>query len=683
MNLSGGLNVEAYDRAYTDAQLIRRIASYFRPQARRVVLVALMVALASLVATITPLAISRSLDLLDTSPGVQLLVAVAALVAVLGLITWLFNFVRQRFAARAVGDVVLALRRDAFAAVTERDMSFYDQFASGRIVSRVTSDTQDFSTVVTLAVDLLSQLMLVVVIVTVMLVVNWQLALIALAIAPIVIVVAMIFRTLARRAMQQAQRAQAEVNAVVGETISGIAVAKNFRQEGTLYDDFRGVNATAYRAQLLRVNVFGSIFPLLNTLSGLGTAVIIFFGGLLVLGQSVSVGEWYLFVQGLAIFFYPLATISSFWSQFQQGLAASERVFALIDAEPRVVQRANEPITTLAGRITFDHLSFSYTDGSKPTENTASTTPSAAPARTTPQPTEVGFVAQPSARTSVQRHPASTTPSASLTPTPTPPPTPPTSLPTPALPTPDSRLTTPPASPLILNDFSLDIPAGQAVALVGHTGAGKSSLIKLIMRFYEFGAGQLLIDGRDIRTLDLASYRSRIGLVPQAPFLFSGTVADNIRYGTPDASDEAVAAIASRLGDGSWLADLPLGLATDVGERGARLSLGQRQLVALARVLLQDPAILLLDEATASIDPFTEAQVQAALAAVLHGRTSVVVAHRLSTVRAADRIIALQGGQIIEAGDHPTLLAQGGHYATLYATYFRHQALAYEGVAGA
>ena len=673
MNLSGGLNVEAYDRSYTDAQLIRRIASYFRPQARRVALVALMVALASLVATITPLAISRSLDLLDTSPGVQLLVAVAALVAVLGLITWLFNFVRQRFAARAVGDVVLALRRDAFAAVTEWDMSFYDQFASGRIVSRVTSDTQDFSTVVTLAVDLLSQLMLVVVIVTVMLVVNWQLALIALAIAPIVIVVAMVFRTLARRAMQQAQRAQAEVNAVVGETISGIAVAKNFRQEGALYDDFRGVNATAYRAQLLRVNVFGSIFPLLNTLSGLGTAVIIFFGGLLVLGQSVSVGEWYLFVQGLAIFFYPLATISSFWSQFQQGLAASERVFALIDAEPRVVQRANEPITTLAGRITFDHLSFSYTDGSKPTANTASTTPPAAPTFTTPQPTQVGFVAagpQGAALSCAGSQGSATSP-------------PLTSIaPTPALTPHASRLTTH-ASPLILNDFSLDIPAGQAVALVGHTGAGKSSLIKLIMRFYEFGAGQLLIDGRDIRTLDLASYRSRIGLVPQAPFLFSGTVADNIRYGTPDASDEAVAAIASRLGDGSWLADLPLGLATDVGERGARLSLGQRQLVALARVLLQDPAILLLDEATASIDPFTEAQVQAALAAVLHGRTSVVVAHRLSTVRAADRIIVLQGGQIIEAGDHPTLLAQGGHYATLYATYFRHQALAYEGVAGA
>jgi ABC-type multidrug transport system fused ATPase/permease subunit len=467
--------------------------------------------------------------------------------------------------------------------------------------------------------------MLVVVIVSVMLVVNWQLALIAIAIAPIVIVVALVFRTLARRAMQQAQRAQAEVNAVVGETISGIAVAKNFRQEGALYQDFRGVNATAYRAQLLRVGVFGSIFPLLNTLSGLGTAVIIFFGGLLVLGQRVSVGEWYLFVQGLAIFFYPLATISSFWSQFQQGLAASERVFALIDAEPRVVQLANEPVTTLAGRITFDHLSFSYTDGSTPPESTATALPAA------------------------------------------------TNLATPDLTTHDSRRTT----PLILSDFSLDIPAGQAVALVGHTGAGKSSLIKLIMRFYEFGAGQLLIDGRDIRTLDLAGYRSRIGLVPQAPFLFSGTVADNIRYGRPDASDAAVQQVALKLGGGEWVQDLPHGLQTEVGERGARLSLGQRQLVALARVLLQDPSIFILDEATASVDPFTEAQIQEGLDIVMRRRTSIIIAHRLSTVRSADRIIVMRAGRIIEEGDHQALLARGGHNAELDNTYFRHQSLEY------
>jgi ABC-type multidrug transport system fused ATPase/permease subunit len=230
----------------------------------------------------------------------------------------------------------------------------------------------------------------------------------------------------------------------------------------------------------------------------------------------------------------------------------------------------------------------------------------------------------------------------------------------------------------VLKDFSLDIPAGQTLAVVGHTGAGKSSLMKLILRFYEFQSGRLLIDGRDIRTLDLAQYRRRIGLVPQAPFLFSGSVADNIRYGRPDADDAEVAAVARQLGDGSWVDDLPAGIHPDVGERGARLSLGQRQLVALARVLFQQPSIVLLDEATASIDPFTEAQIQAGLNVALRDRTSVIIAHRLSTVVSADRIIVLREGQIIEQGTHASLLALGGHYADLYQTYFRHQEQDYQ-----
>ena len=202
--------------------------------------------------------------------------------------------------------------------------------------------------------------------------------------------------------------------------------------------------------------------------------------------------------------------------------------------------------------------------------------------------------------------------------------------------------------------------------------------MKLILRFYEFQSGRLLIDGRDIRTLDLAQYRRRIGLVPQAPFLFSGSVADNIRYGRPDADAAEVAAMARQLGDGSWVDDLPNGLQTDVGERGARLSLGQRQLVALARVLFQNPSIVLLDEATASIDPFTEAQIQAGLNVALRDRTSVIIAHRLSTVVTADRIIVLRAGQIIEQGTHASLLALGGHYAELYQTYFRHQEQDYQ-----
>lgn len=595
MGITGGLTPEEYDRSYSDRELVRRIVRYFRPHIGKVLLVSLMVSLISILATATPLIISRGIDTLAENPQLQLLLTLAAVITVMGALSWGFNFVSLWFSARAVGEVVLALREDAFRAVMRRDLSFYDQYASGRIVSRVTSDTQDFSTVVTLTIDLLSQIVLVLVIGTVLLTQNVRLALITYTVGPIVITIALVFRRLARNAMQQAQRALATVNATIQETVSGIAVAKNFRQEAAIYDDFQDVNELAYRVQLTRVAVFGSIFPLLNTVSGIAVSVIIYVGGLMAISQDISVGEWYLFVQGLTIFFYPITSLASFWSQFQQGLAASERVFALIDDEPLVVQTANEPVGGLRGEIVFDQMSFNYSTGRS----------------------------------------------------------------------------------AVLQDFSLTIPAGETLAIVGHTGAGKSSLVKLLMRFYEFQAGDLLVDGRSIRTLDLSQYRRQLGLVPQAPFLFSGTVAENVKYGRPEAMEMEVETAARQLGDGSWLADLPDGLQTDVGERGARLSLGQRQLVALARVLLQNPAILLLDEATASIDPLTEAQVQDALATVLQNRTSIVIAHRLSTVRAADRIIVLRDGQIIEEGNHDALLVQGGHYAELYTTYFRHQSLEY------
>lgn len=596
MSIMGGLNAEEYDRSYRDVELVRRITAYFRPERKKMALVAMMVSFISLAGTITPVVISRGIDLLAGNPQLQWIVAFSAIVTVLGVLNWAMSFVQQRFSARAVSNVVLALREDAFRAVMRRDLSFYDQHASGRIVSRVTSDTQDFATVVTLTIDLLSQLVLVVVITGVLFSQNVRLALITLALGPIVVGIALTFRRLARNVMQQAQRAQATVNATIQETISGIAVAKNFRQEAAIYQDFQATNEMAYNVQIRRVAVFGSIFPLLNTVSGIGVSVIIYVGGLMAINGTISTGEWYLFVQGLTIFFYPITSIASFWSQFQQGLAASERVFALIDDEPQVVQTAQEPVGRLHGEIVFDKVTFNYSTGRN----------------------------------------------------------------------------------AVLQDFSLTIPAGETLAIVGHTGAGKSSLVKLLMRFYEFQGGRLLIDGRDIRTLDLSDYRLQLGLVPQVPFLFSGTVADNIRYGRPGASDEEVAVAARQLGDGSWLDDLPQGVNTDVGERGARLSLGQRQLVALARVLLQDPAILLLDEATASIDPITEAQVQAALATVLSGRTSIVIAHRLSTIQSADRIIVLRSGEIIEEGNHEDLLARGGHYAELYTTYFRHQSLDYQ-----
>lgn len=588
--LMDGLEAEAYDRKYSDRALLARILNYFRPQRRMMTFIALLVVSGALLDTAFPLLVSRGLDLLIASRTAQSVLALIVAILLAGIFSWFCNFGRQRLTARAVGDVVLNLRTDAFAAVIARDMSFYDEFQVGKIVSRVTSDTEDFATVVTLALNLLSQFLLFFLLVVILFFRNFYLASLALTIVPAILLVALVFRSLARRATRRAQRSLARVNANVQEVISGITVAKNFRQEQNMYDEFARVNAQSYRVSVRSGFIYSGVFPLLFFIANIGTAVVVYFGGRSVLGHAISAGDWFLFVQSMGLLWFPLTSIASFWSQFQLGLSASERVFALLDAEPRVRQSASEPVGQMQGRIEFRQLFFSY----------------------------------------------------------------------------DARQT-------VLADFNLTIQPGETIAIVGHTGAGKSSLARLIARFYEYQGGGLLIDGRDIRSFDLTSYHQRLGLVPQSPFLFSGTVAENIRYAHPTASDAEVETVARRIGHGDWLEALPEGLNTLVGEAGRTLSMGQRQLVALARVLLQDPAIIILDEATASVDPLTEAQIQEGLDLILKQRTAILIAHRLSTIQHADRILVLARGRIVEEGNHESLLRQGGHYAQLYNTYFRHQ----------
>lgn len=589
-----GLGAEDYDRTYTDRQLVNRIIGYFKGRGRLIIGVSVLIVLQAALNVAIPILISRAIDTFGVDVKFSTAILLVGAIVASGIVAWVFNFLRQSYSARAVGDTVLTLRSDAFNAVMARDMSFYDKYSSGKIVSRVTSDTQDFANVVILTLNLLSQASVVIMIAVVLFIINVKLALLAMAIAPVVVIVALSFRRIARITTRRSRQALAIVNATVQETVSGISVAKNFRQELSVFNEFAVVNKKSYDVNVRQGLVFTGIFPILTTIAGVGGVVVLYFGGESVIASEVSFGSWYLFLEAIAVFWFPLTSVASFWSQFQLGLSASERVFALIDAEPAVVQTGDEPVGKLKGDVEFRDLDFHYIAGEK-----------------------------------------------------------------------------------VLEGFNLAINAGETVAFVGHTGAGKSSLGKLVARFYEFQGGSLLVDGRDIRDLNLHDYRKNLGVVPQTPFLFSGTVADNIRYGKPEATDQEVENIARQVGWGEWIEGLPNGLDSDVGEGGRGLSLGQRQLVALARVMLQDPRILVLDEATASVDPLAEAQIQDSLELVMEARTAVIIAHRLSTIVNVDRIIVLKNGEIIEEGRHDELVRAGGHYSELYNTYFRHQSADY------
>ena len=548
----------------------------------------------AVISAVEPVVVSKGLDALKNQPTLSASLLIGLIVLFIGVSNWGLNWIRRRLTVRIVGDVILKLRTLSFRAAVEHDLSFYDQFSSGRIASRINSDTNDLGNLVVIITDVSAQVFQAILLGVVIVQTEWHLALLLFAFLPFIFGLALGFRGLARKVTKSGMQAMADVNSAIKETVSGIAIAKNFRQENSIFETFNTANQTSYRVNVWRGFVLSLVWPSLNTLAGIGTATLVFAGGLSAAQGAVTIGAWYLFILSLGRFFDPVMNLSAFWSNIQSGLSAAERIFALMDAEPNVIQTAKQDVPNLKGEIRFEDVSFRYAENEP-----------------------------------------------------------------------------------VLSEFNLTIRPGENLAIVGHTGAGKSSLAKLIARFYEFQSGRILIDGTDIRTFNLQQYRRQLGIVSQVPFLFSGTVAENIRYACPDARNEEILSTARRIGDGEWLETLPDGLDTLVGERGTMLSMGQRQLVALLRVLMQKPAIFILDEATASIDPFTEWQIQQALNMILVKSTSILIAHRLSTVKAADRIIVIEKGRIIETGNHTGLLAQAGHYAMLYNTYFRHQSLAY------
>ncbi|TET49897.1 MAG: ABC transporter ATP-binding protein, partial [Anaerolineales bacterium] len=335
-----GLETEAYDRQYSDRELVRRIAGYFRAHAWRVAAVAVAITLDSTANSGGPILISMAIDAVQDRLGTETIVPLVGGVLLLGAAGWIFNFVHRTLAARVVGDVVLRLRQDVFLATIGHDLSFYDRHPSGKIVSRVTSDTQDFSNVVTLVLDLLSQVLLVVILTVWLFTVDVRLTLVLLGMAPIAAFIALRFRNVARNVTQRAKRVRAKINAQIQESISGIAVAKSFRQEQAIHAAFDANNRQSYRIGLRRGLTLNTIWPLMNLASGIGMAVMLYSAGIVSREGRLSPGDWYLFLQAVVFFWWPLLNVASFWSQFQDGLSAAERVFALIDAEPGVVQTA-------------------------------------------------------------------------------------------------------------------------------------------------------------------------------------------------------------------------------------------------------------------------------------------------------------------------------------------------------
>ena len=534
-----GLDKEEFDREYGDIALLRRIISYLIPYKKQLFIISLSIILWSLAQTLIPLYFSFALNDLQAGNAStsKTVIILAILILVFFIFTYYMNMIQQEISAKAVQSAVVDLRRDAFDAILKVDMSFINDEPTGRLVSRIVNDSTDFGQLIILTTSFIGQVLTVIFILYFLFQTSVKLTILVIIFAPVVMVTALLIRKIARDIARKSQRVLALVNALAQETFTGIYIAKAFRAEKLIYDEFEELNTTSYNVNLVRGLTFNTIFPILGILTGLGTAMLVYFGGLDVIGSTtflgqlvswlpgghLTIGNWFLFFQGLNLFFFPLVSIASFWSQFQQGLASSERVFSLIDKENIVIQTDTKVIQQPKGEIEFKNLTFAYKDTN------------------------------------------------------------------------------------VLENFNLHIKPGEKIAIVGHTGAGKSTIAKLIARSYEYQSGDLYIDDQDIRSLDLAAYRKSLAIITQEVFLWNDTIIGNLLYGSghiPNAKEKMLE-ILEKLEIMDWIDRLEKGLETNVGERGNRLSMGQRQLIAIARNLLLNPTILIKDEATSSVDHFT------------------------------------------------------------------------------
>ena len=583
------LDDEALEKPFNKKQFVR-LLGYMKPYKKHVIGSLILMVIAMVCSLASPFLMSRAIGELQEQTVTYLPWLLCGMVAV-AILGALCTRQRIRWMDTAGRKALAKLREDLFSHIQHMSFSFFDTRSAGKLLVRVINDVNALNDLFTSGiVNVLIECMTMVLLLVIMFVVNWKLTLIGLCIIPLLLVILFKLKRVMRLRWQRVRVKTSTMNGYLHESLTGMRVTEAFVREDENADTFRNVNNDIRRSWMKAVTINNVFWPALDMTGNIGTVLVYIFGVQFMQSDGLMLADLLLLLWYLGRFWEPLNTLSNFYNNLLSAMASMERIFEIMDTESDIQDKEGaKPIPPIQGRVTFDHVSFTY-DNEK----------------------------------------------------------------------------------MVLQDVSFDIPAGQTIALVGPTGAGKSTVVNLISRFYDVTGGRVLIDGHDVRDVELQSMRKQMSVMMQDSFIFSGTIMDNIRYGRLDATDEEVIQAAKTVSAHSFIMRMPKGYMTEVNERGSSLSQGQKQLISFARALLNDPKILILDEATSSIDTHTEMLIQKALDVLLKGRTSFVIAHRLSTIRNADCIMVVRDGHIAERGNHDELIKiPGGHYRGLCEAQYR------------
>jgi ATP-binding cassette, subfamily B, multidrug efflux pump len=635
---------EVLGKAY-DSRLMKRLLGYLRPYKWQVV-----VALASIILQagadvlgpfLTKTAIDKYLSsasahnhsILDRFLSSRPLVGIAQLgfcYLLLLLVSFGLEYTQTYFMQWTGLKVMFDLRSQIFRHLQHMHIGFFDKNPVGRLVTRVTTDVDALNEMFTSGVvAIFNDIFVLAGIVLIMLGMNWWLALITFSVLPLIFWATMVFRKSVRDSYRRIRTAIARINAYLQEHVTGMVVLQLFNREKRAYRSFDRVNAQHMDAYKDAIMAYALYYPVVEVLSSVAIAMVIYFGGYGVLRSAVTIGVLTAFMQYAQRFFRPIQDLSDKYNILQGAMASSERVFKLLDTPVEIISPEQPRQASGAGRIEFDHVWFAYRQIETSDEKPALLDAGSNGHGKIDANAGAGF--ETKAETKAETY------------------------------------------DWILRDVSFTIEPGETVAIVGHTGAGKTTIISLLMRFYDIQRGAIRIDGVDIRQMELNDLRRRFGVVLQDPFLFTGTIENNIRLGSNWITDQQIETAAENVNVADFVRSLPEGFKAPVLERGSTMSTGQKQLISFARALAHNPKILVLDEATSSVDTETEIRVREALTRMVEGRTSVIIAHRLSTIQRADKIIVMHKGHVREIGSHQQLLAQRGIYWKLYQLQYKDQ----------